>query len=1196
MPLRVHSWLKIQSLKLFWKIVEYLCGVARQHIMTPRFRTPSCTVAAGWLRPLAFLSCFLLSVILALAAPVKFDIPAQPAPAALQLFMKQSGASVMYSADQLGKVRTAEVKSELEPLEALQQLLAGTDFIVRQEGPTNFVIEPVSTKPGSVEGSVQSESGRPVAGARVSLVGSNQTVLTDKHGRFVFEDVEAGPQSLAITAEGMLNTKVTDVNVKPGHCLTLSTLTVPAAAIGAVQLEDYIVSARKDEGVIELDPYQVDGTRTKPFSTANIDLARTRDDILPFQTYSGDEIIRSGSMDMPEFFRNRMSQNYISVIQEENPSNGRLQSPSLAQNQFNLANGAGSTGVFTDPVNELVVLVNGRRLPNREFGAGAQTTGNLRGIPLTMVDRVELLTSAAGAIYGAGATGGVINIITKQNYRGGSITSSYETPVDGHAMRRSITADYSMPLGEKFSLRLGAWYSDTEPLVVQDRADVSIERYRALIQARQPSLFSSNYLPPLGALTNIRSASGAGLFGLGTATITSVPAGYTGGQGLAPFLSRQGVFDLTLAGSGSNAGYGQQSQLGATNKNVNFTIGLDYTLNPTWRITLEYQNVKETLKGKDSNESSWATISASAPSNPFGQSVVAAWYDPRLELPALRHEAKTTSSQCTLSIRGEYHNWRALVDAAYTSDGDTYQEVEFLNPLTPTGASISMASAIALGLYNPFVDMRTTAPAGPAFYEEYVQKETRQGGKTDTIQVNAKLSGEIFDLPAGKARVTVGAEWLRRERLAHYYFESAQNSRTRNLFYTYEDQVFRPKWLSKGDTYSIYTESVIPLISAEQNILGIKKLECFISGRYGSNVILGSRILGSEFEESGTAFRQVFNVEEAKYRTSPFLYVYGLGCEMPQGFAIRVSESVGYKPPTFGEVSPGLPPTGSISVIDRRYNTSVVLSPSMRLSGGNLDLKPETTRSRNIGMVLQSKWLPGFRASVDYVENLRDDAIASISPQELLNLEAGDPVMAARIHRDATGAITFVDARNINFRQIGSKVLDLTIEQRVAGIGGGQVVVSVAATKNLEFMVQTSAVSSPIQQVRNPSAVYGGSFIEWNGNAQVRWQTARWTLGWSGRFFDDVLVRPENYIAQGRDRLGRAMDHDVFAAYRFPRSFGNSRLRQSMFSNSAITIGIKNLFDRAPRFYATNNQLGLGTYPGDSLYGRRVWIQYKKEL
>ncbi len=311
--------------------------------MTPRFRTPSCTVAAGRLRPLAFICSFFLSVILALAAPAKFDIPAQPAPAALQLFMKQSGASVMYSADQLGKVRTAEVKGELEPLAALQQLLAGTDFLVRQEGPTSFVIEPVSTKPGSVEGSVQSESSRPVAGARVSLVGSNQTVLTDKRGRFTFEEVPAGPQALAITAEGVQNTKVTDVNVKAGHRLTLSTIAIPVAIAGAVQLEDYVVSAKKNDGVVELDPYSVSGTRQKPFEGANVDLPRTINDALPFNVFTAQEIEQSGAMNAADFLRTRLSQYTNNNIPEENLTAGLISGGQLfGFNQLGLMNGSGT--------------------------------------------------------------------------------------------------------------------------------------------------------------------------------------------------------------------------------------------------------------------------------------------------------------------------------------------------------------------------------------------------------------------------------------------------------------------------------------------------------------------------------------------------------------------------------------------------------------------------------------------------------------------------------------------------------------------------------------------------------------------------------------------------------------------------------------------------------------------------------------
>jgi iron complex outermembrane receptor protein len=49
----------------------------------------------------------------------------------------------------------------------------------------------------------------------------------------------------------------------------------------------------------------------------------------------------------------------------------------------------------------------------------------LSGIPISSIERIEVLTDGASAIYGADALAGVINIILKRNYRGSQLTATY---------------------------------------------------------------------------------------------------------------------------------------------------------------------------------------------------------------------------------------------------------------------------------------------------------------------------------------------------------------------------------------------------------------------------------------------------------------------------------------------------------------------------------------------------------------------------------------------------------------------------------------------------------------------------------------------------------------------------------------------------------------------------------------------------
>src|SRR5262245_40031638 len=97
--------------------------------MTHQALRPSSALCA---RFMAFVLGSLLSLQPVLAAKAAFDIPAQPAPTALKLFMKQSGAQVLFSNDKLQDVAANAVKGEMEESEALAALFAGTGYAATQ--------------------------------------------------------------------------------------------------------------------------------------------------------------------------------------------------------------------------------------------------------------------------------------------------------------------------------------------------------------------------------------------------------------------------------------------------------------------------------------------------------------------------------------------------------------------------------------------------------------------------------------------------------------------------------------------------------------------------------------------------------------------------------------------------------------------------------------------------------------------------------------------------------------------------------------------------------------------------------------------------------------------------------------------------------------------------------------------------------
>ncbi|HEY2736103.1 MAG TPA: TonB-dependent receptor plug domain-containing protein, partial [Polyangiales bacterium] len=87
-----------------------------------------------------------------------------------------------------------------------------------------------------------------------------------------------------------------------------------------------------------------------------------------------------------------------------------------------LNNGGGALGTASVNLRGLgagatLVLINGRRLVP-SAGAAGQAFGDISVIPLTAIERIEVLKGGGSAIYGADAVGGVINIITRTTFNG----------------------------------------------------------------------------------------------------------------------------------------------------------------------------------------------------------------------------------------------------------------------------------------------------------------------------------------------------------------------------------------------------------------------------------------------------------------------------------------------------------------------------------------------------------------------------------------------------------------------------------------------------------------------------------------------------------------------------------------------------------------------------------------------------------
>ncbi|WP_338339561.1 TonB-dependent receptor domain-containing protein [Xanthomonas euvesicatoria] len=119
--------------------------------------------------------------------------------------------------------------------------------------------------------------------------------------------------------------------------------------------------------------------------------------------------------------------------------------------------------------NRSLLLVNGRRVADYPLPYNGQSNvSNYSNIPAAAVDRVEVLTGGASAIYGSDAIAGVVNVILKQNYSGDQFRMRGGTSTEGGR----DTADVSWAggrTGDHWSVTYALQYTSRDPLFGRDR-------------------------------------------------------------------------------------------------------------------------------------------------------------------------------------------------------------------------------------------------------------------------------------------------------------------------------------------------------------------------------------------------------------------------------------------------------------------------------------------------------------------------------------------------------------------------------------------------------------------------------------------------------------------------------------------------------------------------------------------------------
>ncbi len=183
-----------------------------------------------------------------------------------------------------------------------------------------------------------------------------------------------------------------------------------SSAIASMALSNTSFAADDDEedSKVSIGTIEVTGSRIKRSDTEGA---------LPITVIDREQIELTGESNAADLIRN---------LTFNSTGSFRPQSGSSAQ-------GTASVSLRGLGASRTLVLIDGRRLPRSPSTGSSQ---DLNTIPLGAIERIEILSDGASAIYGSDAIGGVINIITRTNYQGFEImlgAQSVSIPEDGGA-------------------------------------------------------------------------------------------------------------------------------------------------------------------------------------------------------------------------------------------------------------------------------------------------------------------------------------------------------------------------------------------------------------------------------------------------------------------------------------------------------------------------------------------------------------------------------------------------------------------------------------------------------------------------------------------------------------------------------------------------------------------------------------------
>jgi len=1015
----------------------------------------------------------LLSCALAFAAPVALDVPAQSAPGALLEFSRQSGIEVLFPHDGLRAVSAPGLHGVFEPEDALDRLLAGTGFSARRNTSGKFIVTRIPPKSGRLEGRLLAAGERPAAGATVALAGTPWRTTTDAEGRFLFPEIPPGHYRLLAGGGNFRPIQRPDLRIEAGRTYPLETLRLePAGEI--TELEPYLVEDRGDRLPIG------EAVGAPPRRAAgNLDLPRTVDNALPFSIFTREQITRSGVAQLNEFLRRELLDGDASTPPPDQNGN----QPGFVTGSSNLSLRGYGTG-------ETVVLINGRRMPET-FTETPNRLGapDVNLVPLSLVQQVEVLPVSASALYSGNAVGGVINILLHPNADGTEVRTTYTNAFAFDAPQSSVSLSHGRSLLDgRLRLRLNATFTRTEPAVESE-----LGHQRRRLASADPGLAPRD-------TPNVASASGAPLFGPGTAAFTSVAPGADGSEGRASFAGREGLrsnglFDLPggLAASINSFDY----PYGRKQRRAAWFGSVAYDITPRLQLGVDATYARTVVNRGYEILTGDLTLEANSPLNPFVQDLRVALHEAAPALGPDHAEAHLESASAVLgALLRLPGDWQLMLDLQYARNVARYRGLMGVD-------AGRWQELVDDGLYQPLRDTQVHGPP-QAFYDRALVYYGGPGrfvtlGDYTTLEGAARLMHEALTLPTGESTVNLGADYRLRD-LAPYTQEPrfAEGTPGGDII----------RWSGRTlEQISVFGEIQAPLIPASRLPRWVKRIETDLAARYTVSAVSNETNLaptfGLKFDlGGGLSFR-------GSYTTSNRLPNPLMGRPLAQGSGGgSTAEGVVIFDPLRNE----------------RYETEARIAI-------NPDIRPESAATQTAGLSWAAGKAHRLRASLDFADTRKTNEFIELEPQTVANLESVFPDRVVRDRPAPSGPprIGSLLTGTVNVARRHSQNWSTALEYAWRECFGGTFELRGRWVCFQRYDRQTLPNSPVVDELSSPETSAAG-LLRHRIVAGAGWTGARHGFGLDAHYYGARRLPLAERPGQGSDRIEPYWQLDAYAS------------------------------------------------------------------